>query len=492
MSLLDFVGDYSLGSDSPNLSAGLGDFYDYGAIDQGAFDIPNLTLPDWSGGGGGSDGGSAISNFAGPAIKSLYDFGGDFPNANSADLPFAGGEPNYQFDTSSGEVVGPGGQRQSVDDYLKQATPGERAGFAATAGGGAGGAGPGQPNGTGGGGILGGVNDFLGSNFGRLAAAGLIGAGGLGAARLAAGPAPRLNLPTYTPAPATLAGQEAVLNAMRGGAGGNLTGILQTGTAGENLIAQQLAARAGRESASETIQAPGQEMIRGQAQGQIPGLLTPNVADPVLEAIRAELLGTLNNPQGGVSPATVQRQQQEEAQVRNELLQRLGRDYELTTAGGQALNQMQQRHNIERFTERQATIANLTPLEQGALAAQSGRQQTGLTNSAAFSQFGIRGVPENLTGLERLAPSDTLLGGDPNQANLINTNLANTQAIQGFNAANQERQGVSAGIAGLSGTIAGQVASRPSRYEDSMAQLIDQQTGTGMMRRGGGLSPAYG
>ncbi|MDP3768091.1 MAG: hypothetical protein Q8S13_08755, partial [Dehalococcoidia bacterium] len=328
-----------------------------------------------------------------------------------------------------------------------------------------------------GGGILGAADKFLGSNFGRLAAAGLIGAGGLGAARLAAGPAPQLDLPTYTPAPATLAGQEAVLNAMRGGAQGNLTGILQAGTAGERLIAEQLAARAGRESASEAIQAPGQEMIRGQAQNQIPGLLTPQIADPVLEAIRAELLGTLNNPQGGISPATGQRQQQEEAQVRNRLLIQLGEDYELTTPGIQTLDGMRKRHNIERFSERQATIANLTPLEQGGFAAQFGRQQTGLGNSAAFSQFGIRGVPENLTGLERLAPSETLLGGDPERANLINNNLAQTQALAGFNATNQDRQGLASGIAGLSGTIAGQVASRPSAYETAMSRLISGQLG---------------
>lgn len=487
--------DFGLGSNfgfgdfSSDLSGSLGEFYDpglLGPIDPGPL-LPDLGLQDFSqfqfpepgfgfGLGGGAD--LSIPDFnlgGGGADLSIPDtqlrLGGV-----TGDL-FFNSETNQIEDAQGRPIDVGGGGQPSVQDYLSRVSPGERAAFAGTAGGGVAGAGAGA--GGAGGGILGGAGAFLGSDLGRILAAGGIGALGLGAARLAAGGAPRLNLPAFTPAPATLAGQEAVMDAFRRGVGPQLTDLLQLAVGGQRGVGEQVAGRVARETAAESFASPFEELIRAQALGIIPGTLAPDLYDPIQQGLQRELTDVLGGPGGGISPATLRRQQQEEEQARARLTQQLGRDYELTTPGIQTLQELARRHNEERFTERQATIARLSPLEESRLRGLRGERSQGLAQAGQFSRFGLAGVPENLTALARLAPASSLLGGDPDEQRRINQQIASQQALTGFGADVASRQGLAQGIAGITGTVAGGVLDRPSRYEDLLAGILSNQYGAG-------------
>ena len=169
--------------------------------------------------------------------------------------------------------------------------------------------------------------------------------------------------------------------------------------------------------------------------------------------------------------------------MRTRLYRQLGPDYELTTPGQQAIREMKERHNSETFTERQATIARLSPLEQSRMQFSAtaptqvaqGREnlrRPALGDVTNLSQYGIRGVPQNLTSLAQIAPVQTLLGGDPERANLINTNLIAQGGMAAYNAANQRQQQLAQGIGGVFGTVAGAVGSRPSKLEDYYGRIL--------------------
>ena len=491
MSGLFDLGGFGFGDFSSDLSGSLGEFYTPGVdAGLGPIDPGPLSFSDWS-------------QYTFPEAAPSFDFttGADFgQNLEIPDLQIGGGdfaspEGGYFFNTETGQIEdaqgnsvggaggGAGGgyalQRAGERDvspfiggsadYLTSLSPVDQRVLAG------GGYGP-QP-GRGGGGILGGAEGFLGSNLGRILAAGGIGALGLGAARLAAGGAPSLRLPGYTQAPATLAGQEAVMDAFRRGVGPQLTDLLQLAVGGQRGVGEQLAGRVARETAAERFGAPYEEAIRAQALGIIPGTLAPDLYDPIQQALQREVLDVIGSPGGGVSPATARRQQLEEEQVRARLFQQLGRDYELTTPGIQTLQQLRQRQNEERFTERQATIARLAPMEESRLGGLRGERRFGLGSAADFSRFGLYGVPENLTSLGRLAPASSLLGGDPEASRRLNQQIESQQALTAFGTEAQGRRELSQGIAGIAGTVAGGIASPPNRYEDLLTSILANQYG---------------
>jgi hypothetical protein len=246
----------------------------------------------------------------------------------------------------------------------------------------------------------------------------------------------------------------------------------------------------GREAAAEAEAAPFERATRLAALGLAPGLvgLTPEVpfTDPVQQALEREILSVISGT--GVSPATEQRQQREEEAVRSTLLARLGRDYELTTPGIQALNELRQRQNAERFAERQATLARLTPLQESrmrfaaafpteqAAGRQSLRRQA-LGDVERLSTFGLRGVPENVTALRSLVPLGPLFGGDAERERLINLQLESQAALEGFRQAGQERRELAQGIGSLAGTVAGTLAARPRRTDELLERALAQSLG---------------
>ena len=445
-------------------------------------------IGDWFTGGGETfDVGDADFGYTGDAGGGGYDFGAiELPDYGGwdvmADLPFASGGGGFQFDTTTGQIIQPSGEPFSFgQDFTRYTGGAEQPGDYVAA--------PGAPGGTvqSGTPFLESLNRFMGSNVGRAAGAAGVGLLGLGAQRLFAGETPDLRLPGYTPSPVTQAGQAAVLRALQGGAGPALTEALTLGTAGQRDVAGQIAARVGRETAAETAAAPYEDLTRRASLDQVLALMQPGgeqaIVDPIEAAIRKELLGVLGGETSGISPTTQRRQQQEEQVQRAELYRRLGPDYELTTPGIQALQEMRRRFNEEQYTERQATIARLSPLEQSRMQfsttapvnLQAGRESTrraALTDAERLSRFGKYGVPENLTSLSQIVPVQTLLGGDPERAGQINTQLQTQQALTAFGAQTQRQRDLAQGIGSMAGTVAGAVGSRPSQLSSYYDRIL--------------------
>ena len=433
--------------------------------------------------------------------------------------PDFAGEMGYTFDPTTGQVTGPAGVPVGAEggfgdpEAAARAARGE-APFGSPWGPGGPGGPPASPNiplgqagaagaaearrlldaagrdrygGGGGPGAPGGIEGFLGTNLGRILAATGVGAVGLGAQQLLAGGTPTYRPPTYTPTPVTQAGQAAVLRALEGPAGPALTEAMEAGVTGQRDIARQVAERVGRETLAEQEMAPGERGIRMASLADIQALMQRGaeapIADPIEQAIRQELLGVLGGGGTGVSPATGRRQALEEQEVRARLFRQLGEQYELTTPGIQTLREMKERHNSEQYTERQATIARLSPLEESRmrfstvtptdlLGRREGLRRANLGDVERLSQFGIRGTPQNLTALGGIAPVQTYLGGDPERANLVNTQLQAGAAQAAFGGETARRANLSRGIGDIAGLVAGTVAARPSSAEDYYARLI--------------------
>ena len=407
MSWFDFGGDYGFdaGADVGYVAPEVPDYGGFGAFE----------MPDWSG----------------------YDFGEAMPQAQDLSA--------YQWDTTTGQLVSPGGTPElGVGAYDAAEGGGGGAGYgtdqeiAALRDQGLayqGGEQPFTPNQepswldriSGGTGTL---NRLLGTNLGRTAGALGVGALGLGVQQLIAGRLPSFRPPTYTPGPVARAGEAAWLAAMGGGGTESLQRAIQSGIAGQAGVGQQLVGRVAREAAAEEAGAPYEAAIRGAAYPQVAGLMTPGqeqtLPDPVQAALREELLGVLSGGATGVSPVTGRRQQQEEQETRARLFRQLGQDYELTTPGIQAIQEMQRRHNSERYTERLATIASLEAPERGRYqfgvttptslyGQRENIRRNNLQDAAGLTQFGVRGVPQNLQSLSQLAPINRLMG-EPEQA----------------------------------------------------------------------------
>lgn len=293
----------------------------------------------------------------------------------------------------------------------------------------------------GGGGWLDTVNNLLKSPLGGLLGAAGVGAAGLGIARGLAGPVPKTPNPQLAPgSPINAAGQQA--------------------------MAQFYADQANREAGYQAEQAPGYQGIRNQAMTLIPGQLNPvtvdNYRDPVQQQMQAELLATLRP--GATNPMVEDQIQRDYSTLQNTMFRRLGPDWELSSAGQEALQKFNTNANIARFEGRNRTVTALAPGE--------GQRQ----------QFGYQAPVEKARALggEQRAYVDTLartsalgrmdpagiqagLGGNPDTYRALQTQLTAQGQAAGYGAANQERRDTMAGVGGLAGTIAGQVGglSRP-------------------------------
>ena len=425
-------------------------------------------------------------DLGGGEARSPFDFGTfsfDVPGfTDFGEIPGGGfdvgqGLGGYFFDTTSGDIVNPAGQRVSLADI-------------AAGGGGTGGRG--EPGLFGRGSTLGAggpADQFMRSGVGGALTTGALGLTGLGLSRLLAGESPTLQLPQPRVSAGITAGEEALRQALGQGAQANLVGAAGGAIAGQNILAGTLAARAAREGAAEAEQAPGQRDIRLAAQGQIPGLMTPTAAgtfeDPVQQLLTSQIMATLQGTAG--DPTQEARRQREQATFENQMARQLGPDWRLTTPGIQSQQQLEQRFNQERFAEKEAMISSRLPQQQSrqqfAYLAPVQRAQgletirrPALTDAERLSQIGISGVPETLTGLRAIAPVSGFLSpeGAQNAANL-GTSLEAQQALAGFNQQTQQQREMAQAISGLFGQVASSATQRRSPFEDYMANLLRTQ-----------------
>lgn len=410
-------------------------------------------------------------DFSGGA-SSPFDFGTfsfDVPGfADFGTIPDAGfdvgqGLGGYFFDTTSGDVVNPAGQRSTVAEFVQQRQPGLP-----------------KP---------GGLEGFLGTNVGRGVTAGALGLTGLGLSKILAGESPSLTLPQPRVAAGITAGEQALQQALGQGAQANLAGAAGGAIAGQNLVAQILAERAAREGAAEAEQAPGQRNIRLAAQGQIPGLMAPSAVgafeDPVQQLLTSQIMATLQGTAG--DPTQEARRNRERAAFENQMGRQLGPDWQLTTPGIQSQQQLEQRFNQERFAEKEAMIASRLPQQQSrqqfSYLAPVQRAQgletirrPALTDAERLTQLGIAGVPETLTGLRAIAPVSGFLSpeGAQGAANL-GTSLEAQQALAAFNQQSQQQRELAQAIGGVFGQVASATTQRRSPFEDYFAQLMKTQ-----------------
>lgn len=281
------------------------------------------------------------------------------------------------------------------------------------------------------------VDQFAAGPIGRSLIPLLAGGGAMGLGRLLAGSPPRLNMPPFTPSASTQAGESALLNAYRQGVGTSLPQALQLGVAGQRDIAGNLVRDIGAE--------------------------TP-YSDPVQVALQKELMSVLGG--SGVSPTTTTRQAREMAATRAQLYQQLGPDYELTTAGQTALNQLAQRHNAEQFDERRATVSSYAPLEQS-------RAQ--FAYAAPTARTGQR---QNI--LASIAPTQPMLNyGGIDRANLYNTQLQDQAALTGYQGETQNQRELAAGVGQLGGKIAESITRPPNPFDTYYRNLLSGAAATG-------------
>lgn len=277
-------------------------------------------------------------------------------------------------------------------------------------------------------GVLGTVNEWLNTPLGRAVATALTGGAGLGAARWLAGEAPELNLPTYTEAPETTALRAAAFP-------------------GQMTIAQQLAARAGREAAAEAEQAPGERALRLTALDRMGGFLPGGQTDPIVAGLRAEAVRALSPDYS--DPLVEEAIRREEARLMNQLVRQYGglAAAETSTPGTDVLLQAAREKGVGRAAARRAAIGTYVP---GAIQAEQGIQamrRANLADTERLSRFGMAGVPETATAL-------MTLGGNPEAARMTNLALQQQQALAGFQSRAQERQQMAQAVGGIAGQVA--------------------------------------
>ena len=447
------IGGYYPGDVEPSYPAS-----DFG-YDPGAFEVPSYAQPvlfDYEGAGFGVPGGQAGVDFEG-----------------------------FYYDTGADELVSPAGQRTTIQDVLQGKNPWEQAAgqvedLVRT---------PRTPGTFERGGVLGEGGAVFGSPLGRAGVTGALGLAGMGLARAIAGGEPNLRLPQPRTAAGFQAGEQALMQALGRGGQEGLAGATGAAIGGQRLIAELLRERAGREGLAEAEQAPFQRDIRLRALGMAPGLMEPSAVgtfdDPIESALRAELL-TLLGGQGGTSPATAQRHRQEQNEMRQGLARQLGPEFELTTPGIQALEKLRERQNAEIFAERESAIARRAPQQQSRqqfsylapvqrAAGLEGIRRPALQDVERLSDFGLRGVPETLTGLRSVFPVSSLTGPEGAQrAADIGTSLEAQQALTSFQGRTQRQRELTAGLGGLFGQVAQAATQRPSALERYFEQLTKQ------------------
>lgn len=414
----DFGGGFDLGDVGQSFLEGAGGF-----SPEFSFNIPDFN-PTF-------DLGQFDQSFNLGSVGQSFQPGGTWP---------AGDLGGYSFDTASQEIVSPAGDRtplsqimergnlagfpqSSIDQAANQVPAGYSSDLTQAYGGGAAGPSPQGPGLFQKGGTLGsggGIDQFLKSGVGGGLASLGIGGAGLLLSRALAGETPRLQLPAPQQSAATSAGQQSLLNAFNQGLGTDVTGALRAGVQGQQNLASAL-----------------------------PGL---SFDDPIQQALQTQVMSILGG-QGPANPGTPIRQQREEQTLRQQLFRQLGQDYELTTPGIQALNELKQRHNAETFNENEAMLNARLPAEQS-------RQQFAYMapTQRAQAQQGVYGS---------IAPIGSLLGTNAAETAVNQQNqYAAQQALTDFTQRAQNQQQLAAGVGGLFGKVA-ETATRPrSRLDE--------------------------
>ena len=407
MGLLDFdLGNFGFDFSDP------GGLTEFGGFDLGGFDLGGLDFGDF--------------DLSFPSFYDMPEVGGE---GYATDLS------GLMFDTTTGQITLPGGERLSESDLgdttlrtrgLLEGAPGQlpRPGSADVFGG-----------------VLGGINKALeGSALARAIAAGTVGAAGLGAARLFGGPEPTLQLPSYKEAKETRALRAAALP-------------------GQLTLAGQLAERAAREAAAEREQAPGERDVRLQSLARMGGFLPGGAEDPIVAGLRAEAIRAL-------SPTYTDPLVEESIRLaQEEQMNRLYRQYgdlasaQTSTPGIDTMARFAAQRGLARAGARQSAIGAYAPAAISAEQGIQGLRRQNLGDVERLSRFGIEGVPQTATTLGQLA-------GSPEQANLVNLGLQQQAALAAYNQAGRSREQLAAGIGGIAGNVAGAIGQRPSRLED--------------------------
>ena len=433
--------------------------FDYGAYDIGAFETPAFAAPLYAG----------------------DPYGGYDPGAGEA----LGG---YMYDTTADEVVGPTGQRTALAEVLREGaggpgrgvfTPGETA---APYGGPEGPQRPGGGGIFGRGGVLGEGGSVFGSPLGRAGIAGALGLTGIGLARLLAGEEPRLRLPQPRQAAGFQAGEQALLQALGQGGQEGLAGAAGAAIGGQRITAEALRDRAAREALAEAEQAPFQRDTRLRALGLMPGLLPGGPEDEVAAAVRAEAMRALDpNYRDPLVEESIRRK---EAELSNALFRQFGGGTGAMEAAGTSTPgidiqlQAAREAGLGRSAARRAAIGTYAPMQQNLMAGVQGLRRQNLADVERLSDFGLRGVPETLTGLRSVFPVAGALSPEGAQRTAdIGSQLEAQQALTAFGQRSQRQRELASGIGGLFGQVAQAATSRPSALERYFDQLIMNQGG---------------
>lgn len=372
----------------------------------------------------------------------------------------------------------------------------------------------------------------LDTGLGRIIATIALGAAGLGAAQLFAGDTPRITLPGPAPLPAGVQAAQQALN--RGlttapslqpqailDANGNtiayqaadgtitpatagggpplsasapgrtgqdyLQGTFQRGLAGQETLSRLLAGSAARELQTDVEQAPQERTVRLSALEGLPEMLvTPEAiaagepVTPMDDVIRDYLRETIGRISRGefASPALERRLGREEEAVRNRLRTGLGRDYELSTAGMQGVNEFGDYANTLREEENRRYLSSFLPQEESrsrfAVTFPEDVRRSGVNERLTLSNFGRRTAPQLTTSLSSMVPVQPLLGlGDAAAAARQQEAIQTQAALTSFGIENENRRALSQGIGGLAGTAAAiGLAPRTLRLSDGLTATL--------------------
>ena len=427
--------------------------FDYGAFDPGAFETPAFAEP-------------------------LYAM-------QPPDIPMEALQ-GYFYDTTADEIVDPAGQRTALAEILREGaggpgrgvfTPGETAAPYGGPGG------PPIPGGGGGGvfgrgGVLGEGGPVFGSPLGRAGIAGALGLTGLGLGRLIAGGEPRLRMPEPRQAAGFRAGEQALLQALGQGGQEGLAGAAGAAIGGQRITAEMLRERAAREGLAEAEQAPFQRETRLGALGLMPRFMPGGPEDEVAAAVRAETLRALDpNYRDPLVEEAIRRK---EAELSNALYRQLGsrEAAEASTPGIDIQLQAAREAGLGRSAARRAAIGTYAPMQQNLMAGIQGLRRQNLADVERLSDFGLRGMPETLTGLRSVFPVAGALSPEGAQRTAdIGSQLEAQQALTAFGQRSQRQRELAGAVGGVFGQVAQAATSRPSALERYFDQLIMNQGG---------------
>lgn len=372
-------------------------------------------------------------------------------------------------------------------------------------------------------GILDALNKFLGTNLGKIAGSLALGGAGLGLARAVTGGGQTFTPPASQPAlPAVQSARDALNQILTGGgttSAQDLQSLIRQSIAGQRTIADLSSARAGRELAMDTQQAPLEQAIRMQALGELPSYLsggTPSIAttaptaamgftpltingtaipnwyigpngqpmlfnqqtgmlqpaqagalpsssltpmnDPIQEALANEVLKA---SRGETSDPLLERTLAQQARdLETRLFRQVGPGYATSTPGSQALAEQNAMDAIARSQNRRQTITSLAPLEaqrrQFNLTFPESVRTTGFNERTNLTTLGRTNPAAAFTTLSQMVPIAPLFGlSDAAATTRQNEAIQNQFALDAFKAGQTEQSRLAEAITKLFGTAAG-------------------------------------